>query len=383
MIVGAPVNVLDYGADTNGVTDSSTAFTNALAASPSVTIPTGTYKLTTVVTTTSPVNLFGQNANATLSNGLKINTTSGYRGFLQNINFQTNTGTGKGLEVNDYHLAKFDTVTAKGFLNGAEFTYAWSNALLNCEFHFNSTGAVLQNNCNSFNVYSSSFTNNTNHGCTVQSSQKVSFWGCDFSNNTNYGLNISSTDNSTLQCVGVKVDSSYSEGNTTDFYVGSGANAVQVAACTFTNNSHFGAKSYGYVVDNAIGTKILFPDFTGATFSAAAILLTSKSQNTTIIPFVSAQIQSQVNATVSTETIQKGTVTVTLDGSGFGDATITFPIKYYQTPPVNLTLYSDSIPSGSLGTASIKNGIGVSSIYVQIYGGPVSGTVKIAWQAGA
>ena len=48
MVTGAPFNVLDYGADSTGVADSSSAFTNAASAAgtQSAFVPKGTYKLT-------------------------------------------------------------------------------------------------------------------------------------------------------------------------------------------------------------------------------------------------------------------------------------------------------------------------------------------------
>ena len=50
MISGAPANVLDYGADSTGVADSSAAFTAAFVASNNVYVPTGSFKLASVIT---------------------------------------------------------------------------------------------------------------------------------------------------------------------------------------------------------------------------------------------------------------------------------------------------------------------------------------------
>jgi Pectate lyase superfamily protein len=48
MISGSPANVLDFGADPTGATESTSAFTAAIAASKSVYVPTGTYLLDNV-----------------------------------------------------------------------------------------------------------------------------------------------------------------------------------------------------------------------------------------------------------------------------------------------------------------------------------------------
>jgi hypothetical protein len=59
MITGAPANVLDYGADLTGTTDSAAAFTAALAASNLVYIPNGTYRLNSTITLASQKILYG------------------------------------------------------------------------------------------------------------------------------------------------------------------------------------------------------------------------------------------------------------------------------------------------------------------------------------
>lgn len=383
MIDGASANVVDYGADPTGANDSSSAFTNALGEGVGLTIPYGTYKLNSVVTVTEPPIIYGNSLTSTLSNGLYINCVGGYRGNVQNVRFVSNTGTGIALRTNDTHLTKFDSVSATGFQNGAEFNYSWSNTLVNCEFHANDTGAVFIDNANAFGVYSCHFTNNTNNGASVSSSQKITFTGCDFSNNTNYGLVIDSDDNDTLQCLSVKVDSAYSEGNDIDYYIGFGTNAIKVEGCVFTDNAHFGTKSYAYFVDNALSTKIINPDFTGAVFTSFAIYLGSASQNTTIIPFIPAQVGYDAGATVSMQTIQTGTLDVTLDGGGYGEGTVTFPIPYHVAPNISVQLYdTDTSPSGSIGSIFIKNGFGSAGFYFQIWGGPASQTVKVKWKAG-
>lgn len=59
MITGAPANVLDFGADKTGATDSAAAFTAALAASSVVYIPNGTYRLNSTITLASGKILYG------------------------------------------------------------------------------------------------------------------------------------------------------------------------------------------------------------------------------------------------------------------------------------------------------------------------------------
>lgn len=379
------VSVKDFGAVGNGVANDTAAIQAALNASGSISIPAGNYLLSSTVTTAAPVVISSTNANGKiLTGGISIDSAQTRYGYVLNLQLDgPNNGTGTGLFVDETHRVKFDGVVAKEYNIGSDFNYGYLNTLINCEFSFNGIGGNFRNYTNGTTAYSCTFANNSNHGAVVKSSQKFTFHGCDFENNTNYGLVVDSADNGTLQNLNGTVDSCYFENNASDVIVGNGANATKASNWVFKDNLHLGSKAYGYLVDYAIGTKIIRPDFSGATFSAAAISLTANSQNTTIIPFVSSQVQAAAGATVSVETVQTGSVTVSLDGSGFGDATITFPIQYYVAPTVRLTLYSDSNPSGSLGTVSIKNGIGSTGVYIQVHGGPGSGSVKVAWQAGA
>ncbi len=53
------INVVDYGADPTGVSDSTTAITNAVAFGRSVYFPTGTYKVSSAITLNNPGTYFG------------------------------------------------------------------------------------------------------------------------------------------------------------------------------------------------------------------------------------------------------------------------------------------------------------------------------------
>lgn len=68
MIAGAPVNVLDYGADSSGLTDSSAAIQAAFDAGNNIFFPAGTYLMNTAVTKTAN-NVFVDFGDATFVNG--------------------------------------------------------------------------------------------------------------------------------------------------------------------------------------------------------------------------------------------------------------------------------------------------------------------------
>jgi hypothetical protein len=76
MIDGAPVNVLDYGADSTGATNSAAAFAAAFAASTTVYVPAGTYLVNSQIQIPSSGTLFGEN---------KTNTIIKAGAFAQNV----------------------------------------------------------------------------------------------------------------------------------------------------------------------------------------------------------------------------------------------------------------------------------------------------------
>ena len=65
MISGSPVNIVDFGADATGVSDSAAAFTAALAASNSVFIPVGTFLISSAITLPPYAQVIGSGINNT------------------------------------------------------------------------------------------------------------------------------------------------------------------------------------------------------------------------------------------------------------------------------------------------------------------------------
>lgn len=77
MINGIPLNVLDYGADATGLTDSTTAIQNAItaavAAGNSVYMPAGTYLITDTITCPAKTMVIGEHrSQSAIQNGTKI-----------------------------------------------------------------------------------------------------------------------------------------------------------------------------------------------------------------------------------------------------------------------------------------------------------------------
>jgi len=106
MISGAPANVLDFGADATGVTDSTAAFNLAIAANRSIFIPDGTYTISNVGTVEG-LEVTGNNCRTVL---LQVGT-NGAAAFSY-----VSGGTGNGFRFSNFTvLAKNGVTNAIGF----------------------------------------------------------------------------------------------------------------------------------------------------------------------------------------------------------------------------------------------------------------------------
>lgn len=72
------VSVLDFGADPTGSTDSTAAFTNAVAASAhnALHVPKGTYKISSTINLPRSINMFGDGEDATIIQGYTLGSTT-------------------------------------------------------------------------------------------------------------------------------------------------------------------------------------------------------------------------------------------------------------------------------------------------------------------
>lgn len=153
MIQGAPVNVLDYGADPTGVADSTNAIQAALDAGPVVFLPVGSYK-TGKLTVAAGTKIFGDHYGATNLVGtdatiLELNNDPSYTGTLriqiQGITFKAsveNTTTAIRGE-NDTGYIAYMTVRDCHFWN--ELKYGAYGNFIECRFqncNFGSYGSA-------------------------------------------------------------------------------------------------------------------------------------------------------------------------------------------------------------------------------------------------
>ena len=104
MIEGAPINVLDFGADPTGVADSTSAFNDALAAGTNIYVPSGTYKITSISMPNKQVIVSGDGFDHTILN------TSGAVG----VDFQhvANDNSSRASQLNNLQIRAAAGTTA-------------------------------------------------------------------------------------------------------------------------------------------------------------------------------------------------------------------------------------------------------------------------------
>lgn len=134
MITGAPANVLDYGADATGSTDSTTAIQNALnSGATTVVLPNGTYKITTYLLVPAGVKFVGQSRSAVLqaANNIPLYSTWGSAHQYQMVL----------LNGNDAEASTF-TINGNTFVCGGVGIYnTQRNRVQDC-YIYNNTGAA-------------------------------------------------------------------------------------------------------------------------------------------------------------------------------------------------------------------------------------------------
>ena len=167
MIAGAPINVLDYGADPTGTNDSSSAIQTALDVLGSVYIPSGTYKISADLTIKSNTCVeFNQKAifkaGANNITFFKSNsTTNAYGSQIHNPQLDGNGFTGVvGFDMYNFRLnAGIFNPFMKNMLNGIIFRYGCFGTVIDNPTTFNNVSfpVRLMDNCGEVRISNPNF----------------------------------------------------------------------------------------------------------------------------------------------------------------------------------------------------------------------------------
>jgi hypothetical protein len=159
MITGAPVNILDYGADPTGVADSTAAITAAIAAGLRVFCPAGTYRITSTITLQAGTYICGNTLGGTTFNSTATGPTFRLLNPLGTSEIEapkffdfTLTTTGSGIQLNTQSDPFLDNNTSQAYMmrpimerviiqgnqNAVGFAVSWNKcfdgAIRNCKF---------------------------------------------------------------------------------------------------------------------------------------------------------------------------------------------------------------------------------------------------------
>jgi hypothetical protein len=244
MIKGAPANVLDYGADPTGATDSSAAFLAALLAASEVYVPQGTYQVSVTIPRTityGPKKIFGAGTSETTPSGtilipppgksyvIRVDASADYMQYFQmsNLNIANPNSVVSciGLlfngtdvsSISDYHT--ISNVNISGFTYGVQvfgrmIQSTWEQVYIDgC-----ATGFYALPDPSSVAFILNTFINCRFNGCTNQGifiagwSLTNKFISCNFqSNNQGTTVGVAATHFTNAQ--NVSFDNCYWEGN--------------------------------------------------------------------------------------------------------------------------------------------------------------------------
>jgi hypothetical protein len=148
MITGAPANVLDYGADATGATDSTTAFQAALNTGKDVYIPNGTFSITELTMSVSQTvfgngslsvikALSGSNALFTMQNGCTL------RNFYINGNNQGQLYRNIATATSKFQLV-VDSITVENWLTGFTLSFVSCQYVTVSNSFFNNVYSVVR-----------------------------------------------------------------------------------------------------------------------------------------------------------------------------------------------------------------------------------------------
>lgn len=208
MIDGAPANVLDFGADPTGAADSTAAIQAALAASDSVYLPAGEYKVSSTITLNGGRYLKGESVESVTIKPTSSVTTV----FLMEANSYiqllyidgTNTTDATGILVGSTNIANLQQiteVTIKNFAGasakGINIRYAVGITLTSVITRFCTTGLYVLGNSGAFpthiTCYSCTFSQGTK-GVHIVRVHVIRFYACLFETNMEEGVYVADGD---------------------------------------------------------------------------------------------------------------------------------------------------------------------------------------------
>lgn len=289
MVRGAPVNVLDFGADNTGVSDSYAAIQSAIDSIPSggeVYFPKGTYLVSqSILFVTDYMNLVGDGAiiKATTANppieigGADGTYTLTHHFSISGISFDANNLAPYAIKLRRAY--SFSIESGEAFNATSHGMYVWDKQHFGCEFsRFNfrnngGAGVWWEGDTSGYHVSFNrcSFNANTGAGCNFEPTSgtgtDVNFVDCTFENDGDGGLVAGKVKS-------LNVVNCYSEvltsGIKTAIYLKSTVRGCRIEGNYFLVSDGSG-QNYGVEIENASGVYVGSNTFVGTAGTGYAV----------------------------------------------------------------------------------------------------------------
>lgn len=300
MINGAMVNVLDYGAVGDGITDNTAVFNTVFGmAGACVYIPNGTYRIAGVLNQIACGSIIGEDRYDTIlqadgvANVLKIGLTSVTSNYFANFTIQgdsTPGACGIFLGYNDEltNLHQFERVYVTGFDGVGSVGIIVNNAVtslfINCTSAYNYKGCVIYGDTTTQNFINCGFRWSTSLGLEIRKGYDLNFINCVFEYNGLEGVAIGEAGK---PAVAINFDGCWFEGNQTiagndptkfHLYAGNAAGASIQAA---VRNCFFGVGPGTVQAIKCTGTSVknfYIDQIYGNTFVADSVVIDNNAQ---------------------------------------------------------------------------------------------------------
>jgi hypothetical protein len=289
------VNVKDYGAQGDGVTDDTAAIQNAINAatanSQHVYIPPGTYKVTSSLTGSSHTFILGAGMGKTILKpsgsfpALSIGTAStpAYYWAIRDLEIDGGNQCTNGIYLNSARQGFISGVYVHNCSVGVYATKSWTNGLHQSIISQNSDkNVVLGSLCNDFDLQDVELSGAGNYGLYIVDDQSagtsagVSVFGCLIQGNGKIGINAVAFRGLTISGCYFEFQNSSAQSGGYDIYLDGGWGGTTISGChfwgTYSNTVMIG-------LGNTSGVVIIGNHFSGSNNAPYSIQTSSNTQN--------------------------------------------------------------------------------------------------------
>lgn len=397
MIKGAPVNVLDYGADPTGAADSTAAFASAFATGQTVFAPKGTY-LVNITLTTSSRSLTGEGIGQTI---LKPFTSANP---VITLNGDT---AGANISFFDFSNFSIEGVSKQGHgvsivntsdLRGCDHIFMRDIRITACNRGISCTGRSI------WNSFVNVFCDSNEDGIWIETDQACNTWtfiNCRTGYNDRHGFYANKTNVAISGFIDFTFINHNTEYNGQDTAIATiyglycnAAEGWRLLNCTAERNGADlgGVTSYGFFFDGPLGRGVII-DGAWVVESKYGIAFAGNKKSGRIdniyrlSPYASGQgiyitaVWADDEPKIELGPNINGTISVTYDVNG--NWPITQGVDYFSAPQTSLNLKNRKSVTINTGTGvsaitAISGLISGDTVFIYNFGGGGANAVTLA-----